>query len=95
MLRTLKAFDLKNKKVLMRVDFNTPLKDSKVSDNFRIKSTLPSIKTCIESGAALTLMSHVGRPNGEYDKKLEYALQIVTGIEVFLYKVDFKLNKFR
>jgi len=32
---------------------------------------------------------------GEYDKKLEYALQIVTGIEVFLYKVDFKLNKFR
>ena len=70
MLRTLKAFDLKNKKVLMRVDFNTPLKDGKVSDNFRIKSTLPSIKTCIESGAALTIMSHVGRPNGEYDKKL-------------------------
>ena len=70
MLRTLKAFDLKNKKVLMRVDFNTPLKNSKVSDNFRIKSTLPSIKTCIEGGAALTLMSHVGRPNGKYDKKL-------------------------
>ena len=41
MLRTLKAFDLKNKKVLMRVDFNTPMKDGKVSDNFRIKSTLP------------------------------------------------------
>lgn len=70
MLRTLKAFDLKEKKVLMRVDFNAPLKDNKVSDNFRIKSTLPTIKTCIEGGASLTLMSHVGRPNGEYDKKL-------------------------
>jgi phosphoglycerate kinase len=70
MLRTLKAFDLKGKKILIRVDFNTPLSNLKVSDNFRIRSTLPTIKTCIDGGAALTLMSHAGRPNGKHDKKL-------------------------
>jgi 3-phosphoglycerate kinase len=70
MLRTLRSFDLKNKKILIRVDFNTPMTEQVITDNFRIKSSLPTIKTCLESGAALTLMSHIGRPNGIVKKSL-------------------------
>ena len=70
MLRTLRSFDLKNKKILIRVDFNTPMTKQVITDNFRIKSSLPTIKTCLELGAALILMSHVGRPNGIIKKSL-------------------------
>ena len=70
MLRTVKSFDLRNQRVLMRVDFNVPLKNGKVEDDFRIRSALPSIKYCIESGASLVLMSHLGRPNGNKDINL-------------------------
>ena len=70
MLRTVKSFDLRNQRVLMRVDFNVPLKNGKVEDDFRIKSALPSIKHCIESGASLVLMSHLGRPSGNIDVNL-------------------------
>jgi len=70
MIRTLKAFDLKGKSILMRVDFNVPLDGERVSNNFRIKSALPTINTCLEAGAAVVLMSHLGRPNGEPDSEL-------------------------
>ena len=62
MIKTLKSFDLKNKKILIRVDFNVPLDGERVIDNYRIKASLPTIKTCLDSGAAIILMSHLGRP---------------------------------
>lgn len=70
MIRTLKAFDLKGKNILMRVDFNVPLKGERVTNNFRIKAALPTINTCLEAGAAVVLMSHLGRPKGEYNSEL-------------------------
>lgn len=66
----LSDLDLKNKKVLMRVDFNVPLnEDSSISDNTRIELALPSIQYILDQGASLILMSHLGRPKNK-DKKL-------------------------
>jgi len=64
MLRSVKSFDLKNKKVLLRVDFNVPMKDETVQDDFRVQAALPTIQHCLRQGAALILMSHLGRPKG-------------------------------
>ncbi|MAP71174.1 MAG: phosphoglycerate kinase [Candidatus Marinimicrobia bacterium] len=65
MIKTLKSFDLKDKRVLLRVDFNVPISENKVTDNFRIVSALPTIQHCLKSGAKIIIMSHLGRPGGK------------------------------
>jgi 3-phosphoglycerate kinase len=56
---------LKGKRVLMRVDFNVPIKEGKIKDTTRIEGALPSINYCLENGAqSVVLMSHLGRPDG-------------------------------
>ena len=62
--KNVRDVDLKGKRVLMRADFNVPLKDGVISDDKRIKATLPTINYILEQGAALVLMSHLGRPAG-------------------------------
>lgn len=61
--KTLRDVDLKGKKVVMRVDFNVPVKEGQIKDDTRIKGALPSIKYVLEQGGSLVLMSHMGRPD--------------------------------
>ena len=67
---TLEDVQVEGKKVLMRVDFNVPIKDGEIGDDNRIVQALPSINYVIENGGKLILRSHLGRPGGEVDKSL-------------------------
>ena len=70
MLRKLKSFDLHSKRILIRVDFNVPILDDVVVDDYRIRKTIPTIKHCIDQGAKVILMSHLGRPKGKIKPEL-------------------------
>ncbi|MCH8103878.1 MAG: phosphoglycerate kinase [Proteobacteria bacterium] len=68
--------DIRGKRVLIREDLNVPLKDGSVTSDLRIKASLPTIRFCIESGARLMVMSHLGRPTeGKFEQ--QYSLQPV------------------
>jgi len=70
---TIKDLELRGKRVFIRVDFNVPLKDGVVTDDTRIRETLPTLKLAMEKGARLVLASHLGRPKGGPDPK--YSVQ--------------------
>lgn len=71
--KTVKDIDLKGKRVFMRVDFNVPMADGKVTDDKRIKAALPTIKYVLEQGASVLLASHLGRPKGGPDPEFSLA----------------------
>ena len=70
---SLREMDVAGKRVLMRVDFNVPVKEGVVGDDTRIVAALPSINYVLEQGGSLVLISHCGRPKGE--KNMEYTLK--------------------
>jgi phosphoglycerate kinase len=87
--KTVKDIDLKGKRVFMRVDFNVPMAEGKVTDDKRIKAALPTIKYVLEQGASLLLASHLGRPKGGSDP--EFSLRAAAEVLATLLETPVKM----
>jgi phosphoglycerate kinase len=84
---TLQSFDVAGKRVFLRCDLNVPLKDGAITDDGRIRASLPTIKTLLANGASIVIAAHLGRPKGEVKPELSLApvalrLAELLGVEV-------------
>ncbi|MCX7993522.1 MAG: phosphoglycerate kinase [Fimbriimonadales bacterium] len=73
--KTVRDIDVKGKRVLVRVDFNVPMQNGQITDDRRIRESLPTIQYLLEQGATVILISHFGRPKGQ--RNLEFSLRPV------------------
>ena len=90
-IKTISELDIAGRRLFIRVDFNVPLTpEGKVSDDTRIRESLPTIKLAIEKGARVVLASHLGRPKGKADKK--YTLEPVAARLAELLDADVSLT---
>lgn len=72
-MSTLAGLDVNGKRVFLRCDLNVPLKDGKITDDGRIRASLPTINSLLERGASLVIAAHLGRPKGEAKPELSLA----------------------
>ncbi|MDA2985156.1 MAG: phosphoglycerate kinase, partial [Actinomycetota bacterium] len=72
-LKSFLDFDLRGKRVLLRADLNVPMKAGQISDDGRIKASLPTIKALLEMGASIVIIAHLGRPKSEFEEELSLA----------------------
>jgi len=86
---TLQNFDVAGKRVFLRCDLNVPLKDGKITDDGRIRASLPTIKTLLANGASLVIAAHLGRPKGEVKPELSLAPVAVRLAELLGREVKF------
>ena len=70
---SIRDLEMTGKRVFIRVDFNVPLDGGKVSDDTRVRETLPTLRLAMERGARLVLASHLGRPKGKVNPKYSLA----------------------
>ena len=80
---TINQFDFNGKKAIVRVDFNVPLQDGKITDDTRIRGALPTLKLILEKGGAIIIMSHMGKPKGKVKPELSLS-QIVDAVSAAL-----------
>ena len=80
---TIKEYDFAGKKAIVRVDFNVPIQDGKITDDTRIRGALPTLKLILEKGGALIIMSHMGKPKGKVKAELSLK-QIVPAVSAAL-----------
>ncbi|WP_455256630.1 phosphoglycerate kinase [Peptoniphilus asaccharolyticus] len=78
MKKTIKDLDLKGKRAVIRVDYNVPLKDGKVTNDARVRASLETINAVLDAGASAVLLSHLGRPKGKYVE--EFSLKPVVEV---------------
>lgn len=89
-MKTINDFNFENKKALIRVDFNVPQDENlKVTDDTRIKAAEPTIAKILKDGGAVVLMSHLGRPKGEFNDKyalkhIAYKVSEILGVDVIV-----------
>jgi phosphoglycerate kinase len=92
-MKTIDNYDFTGKKAIIRVDFNVPINEKlEVADDTRIRAALPTIKKILSSGGSVILMSHLGRPKGEYEEKFSLKNVIPRLSELLEIKVKFAKN---
>lgn len=72
--KTIRDIDLKGKTVLVRVDYNVPIENGLITDDYRIKKSLPTIQYLLDQDCKIVLCSHLGRPEGPEDKSCSLAV---------------------
>ena len=95
MKKSIKDYDLNNKKVIIRCDFNVPIMDNKITDDSRIVSSIPTIKYAIDNNAKVILLSHLGRIKSSEDKVKNDLSIIIPRLESLLNKKVTFVNETR
>ncbi|MDD1359433.1 phosphoglycerate kinase [Metamycoplasma hyosynoviae] len=88
MKKTIKDLNLKNKKVILRVDFNVPIADGKIMDTKRIDAALPTIQYVLDKGASIIILSHLGRVKEESDKASKSLKVVAEKLQSLLPKIN-------